>query len=323
MQLPEPLRRAIDELTSAVPVGDLARASDQLSASYRAGDFRAPLDSPAARTAYLAVRLPATFAANAHVFTRIREVAPELEIHSVLDLGAGPGTATWAACDAFPAIERITLVERDAQLIALGERLASSAPFAALRSASWISADLERLPALEPHDLVVFSYALGELGARAVPPLLATAWNLAARLLVIVEPGTPKNFARVLDARSWLISNGASLAAPCPHHLACPLASAGDWCHFAERVERTSLHRRAKSGALGHEDEKFSYLAASREAITLPAARIVRHPQVRPGHVQLTLCTADGLQRPTIGRSRKDAFRAARRAAWGDTWQLS
>lgn len=323
MQLPEPLRRAIEAETAAVPGGELARASERLSAQYRARDFaRAPLDSPAARAAYLAVRLPATFAANAAVFARIREVAPGLPLRSVLDLGAGPGTASWAACESFPEITRVTLVERDASLLTLGRHLASSAPHAALRSAAWIAADLERPPALDPYDLVVLSYALGELSPRAAQSLLAAAWQ-AASLLAIVAPGTPKDFTRVLDARSWLLSTGAHLVAPCPHHLACPLAVAGDWCHFAARVERTSAHRRAKSAALGHEDEKFSYLVAGKVAVALPSARIVRHPQTRPGHVRLTLCTPAGLERPAIGRSQKDLYRAARRASWGDAWPHS
>jgi ribosomal protein RSM22 (predicted rRNA methylase) len=321
MQLPEPLRRAIEAETSIVPGGELARASARLSAQYRAREFaRAPLDSSAARAAYLAVRLPATFAANALVFSGMREAAPTFRIRSVLDLGAGPGTAAWAACETFPEITRVTLVERDAALLTLGRRLASSAPHAAFRSAAWIAADLERPRALEPHDLVVLSYALGELSPRAAHALVASAWNSSSILLAIVEPGTPRNFARLLDARSWLISHGAHLVAPCPHQLACPLAGAGDWCHFAARVERTSAHRRAKAAALGHEDEKFSYLVAGKAAVTLPSARIVRHPQTRPGHVQLTLCTSSGVERPAIGRSQKEIYRAARRASWGDPW---
>ena len=98
------------------------------------------------------------------------------------------------------------------------------------------------------------------------------------------------------------------------------MAAAGDWCHFAQRLERTSIHRRIKSGALGHEDEKFSYVVFSREPFAAAAARIVRHPQKRGGHVQLTLCTPEGLRDRTIGKSRKEAYRRARKAAWGDPW---
>lgn len=316
------MRDAIAAETATLPGGELARAAQRLSAGYRKGDFRAPLDSAAARAAYLSVRLPATYAATVEVLRRVLEVAPWLGVASVLDLGAGPGTAAWAASEAFAGVSRVTLLEHDAALIALGRRLAAASSCAALREATWMQADLERQPALEPHDLVMLSYALGELRPAAATALISAAWNAARVALVIVEPGTPKNFARVLDARSALLAAGAHLAAPCPHHLTCPLAAAGDWCHFAVRVERSAEHRRAKAGALGYEDEKFSYVAAVRTPVDLPAARVVRHPQFRPGHVQLTLCTAAGVQRPIIGRSQKEFYRAARHAAWGDRWNV-
>lgn len=321
MPLPAALRDAIAAETRSVPGGELARAAQQLSAGYRKGDFAAPLGSAAARAAYLSVRLPATFAATAEVLRRVREVAPSLQVASVLDLGAGPGAAAWAACEVFPGVSGITLVERDPALVALGRRLAAASSCAALREASWKQADLERQPAFALHDLIVLSYALGELRPAAATALVSAAWNATRVALVIVEPGTPRNFACVLDVRSALIAAGARLAAPCPHHLTCPLAGAGDWCHFAVRVQRSAEHRRAKAAELAYEDEKFSYVAAVRATVHLPAARIVRHPQFRTGHVQLTLCTAEGVQQPTIGRAQKELYRSARHASWGDCWR--
>jgi ribosomal protein RSM22 (predicted rRNA methylase) len=51
-----------------------------------------------------------------------------------------------------------------------------------------------------------------------------------------------------------------------------------------------------------------------------PAARIVRHPRKHSGHVQLTLCTAEGLKHPTITKSQKEEYKRARKAEWGDGW---
>jgi ribosomal protein RSM22 (predicted rRNA methylase) len=50
-----------------------------------------------------------------------------------------------------------------------------------------------------------------------------------------------------------------------------------------------------------------------------PRGRILRHPLYRPGHVRLTLCTAEGLKQETIGKARKELYRAARKAMWGDS----
>jgi ribosomal protein RSM22 (predicted rRNA methylase) len=181
---------------------------------------------------------------------------------------------------------------------------------------------LNSAPDIAPHDLVVLSYALGELPQQSFEPVLRAAWMKTRHLLVIIEPGTPKNFARMLAARSLLLDAGAHPLAPCPHSAQCPMALASDWCHFTERLDRTVEHRRAKSGSLGYEDEKFSYFVASKTPVSLPAARIIRHPMKHKGHVRIPLCTPGGLDSQTITKSQKLAYRQARKAEWGDPWEL-
>ena len=138
--------------------------------------------------------------------------------------------------------------------------------------------------------------------------------------LVIVEPGTPAGAARVQRARARLIEQGASVAAPCPHADACPLAS-DDWCHFAARVNRSSLQRRLKRGSLGYEDEKFSYIAVTRGSADPCAARVLRRPHREPRRVALRLCTADGLRESLVTRREGERYRAARKTRWGDSWR--
>ncbi len=67
------------------------------------------------------------------------------------------------------------------------------------------------------------------------------------------------------------------------------------------------------------EDEKFTVLAVSRQAGTLPRARVIAPPQAASGQVALKLCTAEG-QAVERRWSRRDgaAFKAARRLDWGD-----
>lgn len=317
MQIPHDLQQAIGEASRDVDRGTLTRSVRELTAAYKRGDFKASLPTAAHRIAYLLVRMPATFAANRHVFAEARRALPEVSIESMLDLGAGPGTSMWAAGEVFGSLSRITLIERDSKLAELGKKLAAHHQVEAVRSATWMREDIAACRP-EPHDLVVISYSLGELTPAGAEKLIAAAWQATRKLLVIIEPGTPRNFQRVLHARQMLIAAGAQIAAPCPHHNACPLGAAGDWCHFAERLERTAEHRRLKDAELGYEDEKFSYLIGSRVAVVWPRARIVRHPLFRPGHVRLALCTADGVKEETVGRSQKEQYRAARKANWGD-----
>lgn len=320
MPFPEELRLAIDRLAADTSSPVMSRAAVDISAAYRAGDFiRAPLQSAAHRIAYLQVRMPATYAACHHVFEKISEVLPDFQPRSLLDLGAGPGTAAWAALEQFPSLERISLVERDGELLRFGKALATEAPYPALRSAQWGPSDLRTFTP-EVHDVIVLSYALGELNL-ADARRIVLASRKASKLLVLIEPGTPKAFARMAELRTLLIAEGATLAAPCPHERLCPLLDRGDWCHFAERLQRTAEHRRIKGGSLGYEDEKFSYLAATSLPVPLRTGRIVRHPQIHSGYVQLQICATDELQSVTITKSQKEIYRAARKSKWGDRWQ--
>lgn len=222
----------------------------------------------------------------------------------------------------FPTLESATLIEADPTWHQIGSRLGAGSDSPAIRNAHRVEANLKSFPAFDAHDLVIISYALGELPDSAASKTLADAWQAARRFLVVVEPGTRRGFAVINRTRSRLIAAGAPLLAPCPHEKVCPMAAAGDWCHFAQRVERTPQHRALKGGNLGYEDEKFSYVLASRGGQPLIDPRIVRHPLKLSGHVKLTLCTPDGLEHRTITRSQKEQYRLARKAEWGDSWNL-
>jgi ribosomal protein RSM22 (predicted rRNA methylase) len=323
MRLPEELLAVIQRETEGVNPGELACASQQLTARYKAADFSAPpvvIQDDAERAAYLAVRLPATYAANWRVLTEIRRLAPQVELRSMLDLGAGPGTTLFAAAELFPELEQATLLEYAEPWLALGQRITRQSP--GLRRAQWIRHDLRAALDQGPHDLVIISYTLGELAPSAAETLLRRAWSCAKQFLVVIEPGTPRGFSVVHAARAAMISRQAHayILAPCPHNLACPMFGTRDWCHFAQRVERTSQHRQLKQGVLGYEDEKFSYIVAGRQALPPARARIVRHPQRHGGHVQLTLCARHSIETRTVTRSQAQQYKLARRAEWGDAW---
>lgn len=310
MQLPPELRAALDHLSANIPAADLTRAAQEISDAYRDRRFSTPvLSSKAHRVAYLNVRMPATYVANAHVFAEVSKRLQHHPVKSLLDLGSGPGTASLAALSYFH-FERVTCVERDAELIQFGQTF--------LQSASFIASDLNAAP-LQEADLVVLSYSLGEL--RDQSGMVGRAWDSARVALAVIEPGTPAGFQTVLKAREHLIASGAKIIAPCPHHGRCGMALRDDWCHFSARVERTALHRQMKGADLGHEDEKFSYVVASKLEAPQADARIVRHPMKHSGHVQLTLCVPpENIEKTTVTRSQKDLYKGARKAEWGDPW---
>ena len=322
MSLPLQLQRAIEQETDRHPPKALSQAAAELSAAYRAGHLASGsfLPSELHRLAYAAVRLPATYAAVRAVFAEVRRLLPDQLLASLLDLGAGPGTAGWAGGEVFGELAALTLVEADAGLIALGQGLARAAEYSLLEQAHWVQGDLRVQPAFAPHDLVVSSYALGELGEGEASAVLQAAWAATVKVLVVVEPGTVQGFALIRRLRAELIAAGAQLIAPCPHQEECPLP-AGDWCHFSQRLERSRLHQRLKEVALGYEDEKYSYVAVARHPLQPAPARILRHPLRHPGHTELQLCTPEGLQTLTVTRSAKAAWKEVRKTGWGDEWR--
>ena len=104
------LLTAIAALLEGASRKDLAMRAARLSAAYRQGGTSAVIGNEADALAYLVTRMPATYAAIRAALRRVTEVLPEFAPASFLDVGAGPGTAAWAARDMWPSIA-VTLVE--------------------------------------------------------------------------------------------------------------------------------------------------------------------------------------------------------------------
>ncbi|HKS86320.1 MAG TPA: small ribosomal subunit Rsm22 family protein [Pseudolabrys sp.] len=319
MELPPPLRRAVDRALTGAALSDIAAAAGDLSHRYREerreNGFHVATERDA--LAYLAVRLPATYAAVRASLAAVAEARPDFLPKTLLDAGAGPGTGLWSAVDAWPTIADAMLVEGSTIFRRLGEQLASEAD---LPHTVWRTTDITADSiGSAPRDLVTLAYVLNELAPETQPPLVQRLWDVTADILVIVEPGTPAGWQRILAARRQLISAGACIVAPCPHAHDCPL-QAPDWCHFAERVARSRLHRQAKGGEVPWEDEKFSYVAVSRRAAKAARARVIARPRKGSGRVTLKLCRSDGSAADQFYSRRDGAqYKRASRAHWGSS----
>ena len=314
------LLAAVESCAGAVDRRALARAAEALSDAYRGAPAHPHVAraDQATRVAYLVTRFPATLAALQHVAAETARRLDLGEVKSLLELGAGPGPARWAFADVLPALASLRSVDADADMLTLAQRLLREASPGSTLDHEHVVKDLTAVESLPGADLVVISYCLGELQPRHRERVVGLAWEAARLALVVVEPGTVAGFERVLAARDWLAAEGGGrILAPCPQAGPCPMR-APDWCHHAVRLERSRLHRRLKGGTLGYEDEKFSYVVASRQTGTPAAARIIARPAVHPGHVVLRLCEPAGLCSRTVARREGPRYRAARHLRWGD-----
>jgi ribosomal protein RSM22 (predicted rRNA methylase) len=302
------LNGAIALLLEGVSRKDLEQRAGRISAAYRDGGTSAGIKTEADALAYLVTRCPATYAAIRAAFGRVMEAMPGFSPLSLLDVGAGPGTAAWAARDAWPSLGAMTLIEPNAIFRGLAARL--------LPEAEIVAGDLGMI---KPRaDLVTASYVLAELPEKVAAGTARDLWAAADRMLLLVEPGTPAGFARIRAARVALIEAGAHIAAPCTHDNACPM-SGSDWCHFSERLQRSRDHMIAKGARVPFEDERYAYVAVSRAPVPHPAAARIVKPVMdnKPG-ITLPLCDASGLRDQFVARRDKDAFRTARKKEWGD-----
>jgi ribosomal protein RSM22 (predicted rRNA methylase) len=308
------LRAALDRLATGTSRKDLAARAAAQSQNYRAGGGSQAIRSPSDALAYAFTRLPATYAAAIAVFNAVREVC-DLEPQSLLDIGAGPGTAAFAAAEAFGTLSDIRLVEANAGMRELGAALMLEASRAALRAASYHGSLATARTA--PADLVVASYVAGELAPSDLAGFAQALWAATAQALVVIEPGTPAGYGRIMQIRGLLIEAGAHVAAPCPHERDCPLV-APDWCHFAQRLPRSRDHQQVKGAFVPFEDEKFSYVVASRALPRRIDARVLAPPKVTKGAVTSKLCTAEGLVADTAARRDSEAYRRRKSWRWGD-----
>ena len=294
----------------------LRQAAERISLAYRGNaPIRASL-SAIDRAAYLAVRFPSTFAAANRVWQEIAHLIPLEAIATILDAGSGPGTASLAGYSHVQSGTRFTRLERDHGWRDIADRMAAACGL----EGAFHHGVIARAMQFGEHDGVIACYALGELPPAERAASIAGLWSAAAKMLVVIEPGTPAGFENVLHVRQYCLTAGGHALAPCTHDAHCPMSRA-DWCHRPVRVERSDLHRAVKGAELGYEDEKFAYIVMTRETPPRHApARIVRKPMRNTGHLHLDVCEAGELKRRTITRSDGAIYRRARDAAWGDLW---
>jgi ribosomal protein RSM22 (predicted rRNA methylase) len=314
--LPADLKAALDAKLQGRSRTDAAERAASISKTYRDGGGSGAIRSEADALAYALARMPATYAAVTASLNALCAIRPGFEPASLLDVGAGPGTATWAAAEAFPSLQNFTLLDANSALRALALDLGNGS--ARLRDMAYRQGEARAaLAAAEAADLVVASYVIAEIDGAEQSALAELMWAKTRDTLLVVEPGTPAGYARIIALRQQLIASGAHVAAPCPHDGKCPL-QAPDWCHFTQRLPRSRAHKQIKGAEVPFEDEKFAYVALTRIPVAQHPARVLAQPVVTKVEVTAKLCTPDGLAIAKVPRRAKADYARARRWRWGD-----
>lgn len=311
--LPEDILNEINFAANECDFKELKSAANILSENYRAkerdgGNF---ILSPVFSAAYAAARMPATYAACLRAMYLTKEEIENIEITSALDFGSGTGAAALAVSKIFTP-KKTVLIERQKDMSDLSRRLLKD------ENREFVVGDISALSGRKS-DIVSAAYVLNEMpDLQAYKKTLKALYDAADKLLIVVDAGTPLISGLLNEGRKYLQSLGAYCVAPCKGEK-CALQE-GDWCSFSVRLQRSKLQMALKGGQAPYEDEKFSFFAVSKKPVLHRFSRVLRHPDIASKNVTLTLCGDGGIEKRTVTKKQKYAFKAARKAASGDNY---
>lgn len=322
MELPNELKEKLEKEISNVSIKELQEAAKNISIRYRAEEkdktsIRLIKDKTES-LAYAVSRMPATYGA---IYSALEHTLEILELNnidyknkikSLLDVGAGTGTASWVACELLN-LENLICLENESNMLSLGEKLMQGNIKAKWNKNNVITEDMK-----EKADLVITAYMLNEIKEENLNNVLEKIWNATNSLLLIVEPGTPESYKKMMRIRKYFIEKKVEIVAPCPHEKECKLSS-DDWCSFSCRISRSKIHKLLKSGDAPYEDEKFCYLAIYKGKIQNKENRILRHPKIENGLVRLKICNKNSdINEIIITKKNKEIYKKARKLKNGE-----
>ena len=320
MGFPQELNEAIEnQLNKNVRLEHIDKKAKEISKRYRANnnDGKRLLTQSDEAIAYALSRMPATYESICTTLSKIIE-NNEFEIKNVLDVGAGTGAATWAVYEILGNKDFLCL-EREKAMIQIGRELMNYSED--LKNVKWKEFDIIKDELPVKSDLIIVSYVINELQKNDVEKIIQKLWNATNKILLIIEPGTPKGFSNIKYIRAKLNKQGGHIIAPCPHENECEIDE-NDWCQFTCRIQRSKTHKKLKDGQAPYEDEKFSYIAFSKDVAKQSTNRILRHPIINKGYAEFKICTEEGIKNIKLSKKDGEIYKNARKQSSGDVLKI-
>ncbi len=323
------LGRCYPRLAALAGSGDLRQAGESLRKLQRGLTGERDLagksyfSDPSYLAAYLLYYWPVSFiqVSCALEELRMRGVLPELR--NVLDIGAGPGPATFAARGFGAAAS--TLVDESAAALSRAAALNDSLPADMKIKMECLNLDLEKSPALpqKSFDLIVACHSINELW-KAEPDALARRTDLLSGclamlsdkgILLVIEPAAISSSRPALELRNTLLNHSLGrgmrkydCVGPCTGSFPCPMPEASEsrTCHsewlwsplqpVADLAKAAGLDRTSVKAAW------FALRRAPQAAALAPAdvpelgGRVVSEPMLnKAGRTRYVICTDSGL----------------------------
>lgn len=315
------LQQTLCKLSQGIALKSLQKAYTQISTSYQSSNFSLDF-SPLLCLSYALARMPATLSVQKQVWQEFQKQAPvENESFSITDIGSGPGTSFWTLLRK-KWVKQLILIEKQKNFIDLSKKiLQESPPIEPYASKiKYINSNLSK-SIIPKADIIFSSYYLNE--TSNLQHNIENIWQACQKYIVLIEPGTPANFERLLFIRNFLINKGAVILAPCPGNIPCPLANKSKtWCHFRVKLPRYRNHIYIKSAKHAFEEEPYFYLIAKKSSAFAPSLleknRILSSIRKTKIGAETLLCTPNGIEKITVSKKEK-LYKTLIKKKWGET----
>ena len=324
MEIPLELKNAIEEEIEKCDMKKMQSLAIDISRRYRDKEKTSMrlIGSREEAIAYSASRMPATYCAIYKVLNDVKNIinmkenaSNSIEIKSLLDVGCGTGSGSWATSTLFN-LNEICCMENEDNMKNVGMQLMKYGN-KSLQNAVWMKKNILLDEITEKADLVLCAYVLNEIENDKRENVLRKLFNATNKFLVIIEPGTPEGFEEIKAIREYFIKEKANILAPCTHNEKCKVKE-GDWCSFSVRVSRSKIHKYLKEGDAPFEDEKFAYIVVSKEKYNVTKNRILRHPKIEKGKITLKVCGIDENKEIIITKKDKELYKKSKKLESGD-----
>lgn len=312
MKIPNELEEKIEKEVENIKLSDLKDIAKTLSNRYmnEKREGQSLINKKLEVLAYSIIRMPATFCAiNKALEETLKKYNPTIE--SALDIGSGTGAGEWAILNNIN-INKITCIEREEEMVYLAQKLLDMH-----KNIIWKKQDIIKYKIEDKADLLIVSYMINELQENKKEEMIKKFFESFNKIALFVEPGTPEGFSNIRKIQKIALKNNLNIIAPCTSQNECNLPE-DDWCHSIIRVERNKVHKFLKDADAPFEDEKFSYIAISKEKIDNSGSRILRHPNISSGFIKTKLCTNGNIEEKTFTKKEKEIFKKVKKLKCGD-----
>jgi ribosomal protein RSM22 (predicted rRNA methylase) len=325
INLPESIATAISRLLSETNSNLWLKNAEALHSRYmtRIKDETSYLQSEADSMAYLALRVPATYAQIYSALLQIKEALPSLYPTSLTDIGCGPGVGVWAAKAVWPSITKAVCIDTNNHVLKLGEIIQNEAQLPL--SVTWKQADLlsQTIIDFEASDIVIIANVLNELKGKEREAFIAKMKKTSHPIIVILEPGNERGFQIIQDLTRLLKDSSSVLV---PYINQSFVESQSYWIHFSQRFIRPAFERLVRQSmrespqmASDWEETKYTYVAVAKNKQPIKAwGRCIGPVKKQKGFLEVPLLTEKEITVIKILKRHKKHYSRAKNLKWGE-----